>query len=85
MDSHWQSYYRSHDTCNREYAKWKRYCRDQQELLRDLEELNSGERRMYELGDGKDQLMTVLKLGLVNLAMWVRDNYFPPKYDQAIW
>ena len=85
MERHWRGYYRSHDTCNREYAKWEHYCRDHQEILRELDALKAGERRMYELDDGKDQLMTVLKLALVNLAMWVRDNYFPPGYARATW
>ncbi len=29
--------------------------------------------------------MTALKLALANLAMWVRDNYFPPEYARATW
>ena len=29
--------------------------------------------------------MTVLKLALANLAMWVRDNYFPPEYARPTW
>ncbi len=40
---------------------------------------------MYELDDGKDQVMTVLKLALANLAMYVRDRYFPPEYARATW
>ncbi len=40
---------------------------------------------MYELDDRKDQVMTVLKLALANLAMWVRDTYFPPEYSRATW
>lgn len=40
---------------------------------------------MYELEDGKDQMMTVLKLTLANLAMWVRDRFFPPEYAHATW
>ncbi len=40
---------------------------------------------MYELDDSKDQVMTVLKLALANLAMWMRDNYFPPGYAHATW
>ncbi len=85
MDGHWRGYYKAFDTCNREYAKWERYCRDQQEILRKLEDLKAGERQMYELDDRKDQVMTALKLALANLAMWVRDNYFPPKYARATW
>ena len=85
MEGHWQSYYRAFDTCNREYAKWQRYCQEQRELLRELEDLKSGERQMYELDDRKDQLMSVLKVALANLVMWVRDHYFPPDYACATW
>ncbi len=85
MGDYWQSYYRAHDRCSREYDKWQRYCREQRELLRELEDLEAGERQMYELDDSKDQVMTVLKLALANLAMWVRDNYFPPEYACATW
>ncbi len=85
MEGHRRGYYRSHDSCNREYAKWERYRREQRELLRVLEDLAASEKRMYELDDSKDQLMTVLKLALANLAMWVRDNYFPAEYTRATW
>ncbi len=85
MDGHWQSYYRAHGICNREYDKWERYCREQRELLRALEDLKAGERQMYELDDRKDQVMTVLKLALANLAMWVRDNYFPTAHEYSTW
>ncbi len=40
---------------------------------------------MYELDNRKDQVMTVCKVALENLAMWVRDRYFPPSYAQATW
>lgn len=40
---------------------------------------------MYELDNRKDQVMTVCKVALANLAMWVRDSYFPPSYAQATW
>ncbi len=85
MDGHWRDYYRAHDRCSRECDKWQKYCQEQRALLRELEGLNAGERRMYELDDSKDQIMTVLKLALCNLAMWVCDNYFPPGYDHATW
>ncbi len=75
----------SHDTCNREYVKRQSYCQEQRKLLRELEDLKVGERQMYELDDGKDQVMTVLKLALANLAMWVRDRFFPPEYSRATW
>ncbi len=85
MEVHWQGYYKAHDTCNRDYAKWERYCQEQREILRELEDLKASQRQMYELDDSKDQVMTVLKLALANLAMWVRDNYFPPEYACATW
>ena len=31
------------------------------------------------------QVMTVLKLALVNLVMWTRDTYFPATYAHATW
>lgn len=40
---------------------------------------------MYELDHAKDQVMSVLKLALVNLVMWTRDRYFPATYAQATW
>ena len=40
---------------------------------------------MYELDNRKDQVMTVCKVVVANLAMWVRDRYFPPLYAQAAW
>ncbi|MBA3468727.1 MAG: hypothetical protein H0T53_03685 [Herpetosiphonaceae bacterium] len=29
--------------------------------------------------------MTVMKVALVNLGMWVRDQYFPARYAHATW
>ena len=29
--------------------------------------------------------MSILKLALSNITMWVRDNYFPPEYQHATW
>jgi hypothetical protein len=40
---------------------------------------------MYELDNHKDQVMTVCKVALANLGMWVRDQYFPAQYAQASW
>ena len=40
---------------------------------------------MYELDHRKDQAMTVCKVALANLAMWVRDQYFPASYAHATW
>lgn len=40
---------------------------------------------MYELDNRKDQIMTVCKLALANLAMWTRDRIFPTGYAHATW
>ncbi len=40
---------------------------------------------MYELDHRKDQVMTVCKVALANLGMWVRDHYFPASYAHATW
>ena len=73
------------ETCNKEFAKWERYCREQGDVLRALEELAAQERTMYELDNRKDQIMTVCKLALANLAMWTRDQCFPASYAHATW
>ena len=81
----WQRVYRVLDTSNKEHAKWERYCREQCDLLRALEDLAAQERTMYELDNRKDQIMTVFKLALANLVIWVRDQYFPLTYAHATW
>jgi hypothetical protein len=73
------------ETSNKEFAKWERYCREQEDLLRALEDLAAQERTMYELDNRKDQIMTVFKLALANLAMWTRDQCFPASYAHATW
>ena len=40
---------------------------------------------MYELDHHKDQIMTIFKVALANLGMWVRDHYFPASYAHATW
>lgn len=40
-------------------------------MLRALEDLSAKERTMYELHHRKDQVMTVCKVALANLGMWV--------------
>jgi hypothetical protein len=77
--------WRAYEQCNAEFRKQERYCKEQREVLRALEELKEQERTMYELDNRKDQIMTVCKAALTNLAMWVRDRYFPPSYAQATW
>lgn len=77
----WQAY----DQCNQEFRKQERYCKQQRELLRALEDLKTSERAMYELDNRKDQVMTVFKVALTNLVMWTRDHYFPESFAQATW
>jgi hypothetical protein len=77
----WEAY----EQCNTEFRKQERYCKEQREVLRALEALKEQERTMYELDNRKDQVMSVCKVAVANLAMWVRDRYFPASYAQATW
>jgi hypothetical protein len=56
---------------------------EQRDVLRALEDLDATERAMYELDLSLDQVMTVCKVALTNLAMWTRDRYFPASYAHA--
>ena len=67
------------------YHKQEQYCQDQRTVLRQLEDLTAGERVMRELDNRKDQIMTVLKVALVNVMMVVRDQCFPSGYAHATW
>jgi hypothetical protein len=81
----WQRVYRVQEKSHRESSKHERYCREQRELLRALEDLAASERVMHELDNRKDQIMTLCKVALANLTMWVRDRFFPPTYAHATW
>jgi len=85
VDALCQRAYKAHDAYRAEWDKCERYCKDQRTLLRELEDLAAHEREMHELDNRKDQVMTALKVALVNLAMWVRDHYFPEEYRHATW
>jgi hypothetical protein len=85
IEGYRQRQWNAYETSNREYAKCQKYCREQRELLRALEDLAQQERDMYELDNRKDQVMTVCKVALANLVMWVRDRYFPASYAHASW
>ena len=52
---------------------------------RRLLQLQAQARDMYELDHTKDQLMTLFKIGLANLGMWVRDHYFGESYHHCGW
>ncbi len=77
--------WRAYQTSNREHAKCERYCREQRDLLRALEDLTLHARAMYELDNRKDQVMTVFKVALTNLVMWTRDHCFPEGFAHATW
>jgi len=81
----WQRVYRVEARQDQDWRKQERYCREQREVLRALEDLACKEREMYELDNRKDQVMTVCKVALVNLVMWTRDQYFPLSYAHATW
>jgi hypothetical protein len=85
MQELWQRVSHVLETSNKEFAKWERYCREQGDLLRALEDLAAQERTMYELDNRKDHILTVCKLALANLAMWTRDQCFPASFAHATW
>ena len=85
MQGLWERVSRVLETCNKEFAKWERYCREQGDLLRALQELAEQERTMDELDNRKDHIMTICKLALANLVMWTRDQCFPASFAHATW
>jgi hypothetical protein len=66
-------------------TKCENSCRELRQVLRQQEDLEMQAREIYELDHAKDQIMTVLKLGLANLGMWVRDQYFGQSYQHCGW
>jgi len=85
IEEYQQRQWKAYHTSNKEFAKCEKYSREQRELLRALEDLDQQEREMYELDNRKDQVMTIFKVVLANLGMWVRDHYFPAQYAHATW
>jgi hypothetical protein len=67
------------------FNKCESYCRELPQVLRRQEDLEAQAREMYELDHAKDQLMTLFKVGLANLGMWVRDQYFGESYQHCSW
>ena len=65
--------------------KCEGYCRELRQVLRQQEDLEAQARDMYELDQGKDQIMTLFKVGLANVGMWVRDHYFGESYQHCGW
>jgi hypothetical protein len=80
-DKEWRAY----EQCNNEFRKQERYCQEQRDVLRALEDLEANERTKYELDHRKDQVMTVCKVALANVVMWTRDQYFPASNAHATW
>ena len=78
-------YWRADREQRAEWRKIERDCHEQRTVLRQLEDLNAREQQMYELNNDKDQVMTVCKVALANLAMWIRDRCFPSDYAHATW
>jgi hypothetical protein len=85
IEEYQQRQWKAYHTSNQEFAKCEKYCREQRDILRALEDLKAHERAMYELDNRKDQVMTVFKVALTNLVMWTRDHYFPASFAQATW
>jgi hypothetical protein len=69
IEEYQQRQWKAYHISNKEFAKCEKYCREQRELLRVLEDLDQQEREMYELNNCKDQVMTVFKVALANLGM----------------
>jgi hypothetical protein len=69
----------------RELKHCEQSCRALRHVLRQQEELRACEREMRELDNTKDQIMTLLKVGLANVGMWVRDHYFGESYQSCGW
>lgn len=66
-------------------SKCEGYCRELRQVLRQQEDLTAQAREMYELDHAKDQIMTLFKVALANLGMWVRDHYFGESYQHCSW
>ncbi len=58
IEEYQQRQWKAYHTSNHEFAKCEKYCREQRELLRAVEDLTQQEREMYELDNRKDQVMT---------------------------
>ncbi len=65
--------------------KCEGYCQELRQVLRRQEDLETQAREMYELDHAKDQIMTLFKVALANLGMWVRDQYFGESYQHCSW
>jgi hypothetical protein len=67
-------------------ADWElrqRKAKLEKHAVRRQEIVNKCEGYCRELDHAKDQLMTLFKVGLANLGMWVRDHYFGESYQHC--
>ncbi len=71
--------------CQHLLSKCEGYCQRLRHVLRQQVDLEAQAREMYELDHAKDQIMTLLKVVLANLGMWVRDQYFGESYQHGGW
>jgi exonuclease VII small subunit len=69
----------------REEEKRRQYCEDRQKKDRALVAVTQAmeEHPMYKLDDRKDQLMSALRVFLVNVLQWLRGTVFPESYACA--
>lgn len=69
----------------KEGEKQQTYRQAQEEKTQALAALTQkmATRPMYELDDRKDQLVSALRVCLVNVLQWLRDTVFPVSYAQA--
>jgi hypothetical protein len=81
LEKEWQAFHHNRV----EWKKVEDYQKRQQTLEAELKKLEEQAREMSELDNRKDQIMTSLKLGLVNLGMWLREKIFPASYAGATW
>src|SRR6266568_954500 len=65
--------------------KCEGYCQELRQVLRRQDDLEAQAREMYELDHAKDQIMTLFKVALANVGMWVRDQYFGESYQHSSW
>src|SRR5260221_10905329 len=60
--------WRAYEQCNQEFRKQEHYCKEQRDILRTLEDLET-KRMMYELDQRKDQVMNRLQVAMANLRV----------------
>jgi hypothetical protein len=73
------------DKVEKEQEKRQRYHQERREKEQALAEVTPAmaQHPMYELDDRKDQLMSALRVCLVNVLQWLRDTVFPASYAHA--